>query len=295
MKIAIVGSNSFLANEIVNSTRFANHHFVLYGINNQRPSSDFIFFKYPEAPLDIESLLQADVIIYCAGAGIQSNLNEDVELIYELNSFLPIRMFNYLNSKNYTGKVITFGSYFEIGESKDSTPINENGILESQQRVPNEYCISKRVFSRFNSSKSFTFKNYQLFLPTIYSKNENPFRLIPYVVERVKNNQEMEFTEGSQIRQYLHTDDLVRFLGILIDNNTLESGFYNMAPDEFYSVKEVVKLIFQELNKPFIESYFGRKSGRDESMKILCMDNSKMKSTGFKPEVDLVSGIRKYL
>jgi nucleoside-diphosphate-sugar epimerase len=111
----------------------------------------------------------------------------------------------------------------------------------------------------------------------------------------LKNNQAMEFTEGSQIRQYLHTNDLVRFLAILIDGNTIKSGFYNIAPDEFYSVKDVVKLIFQELNIPFVESYFGRKSGRDESMKILCMNNSKMKSIGFQPKIDLISGIKKYL
>lgn len=294
MKIAIIGSNSFLAKEIFHSSKLNAHNFALYGISNDYYNSDFTFFKYPESPLNFDSLLIYDLIIYCAGAGIQSNLKESTDLIYELNTFLPIRMFNYLHAANYKGKVITFGSYFEIGENSDLTPFTEKMILESQLKLPNEYCISKRVVSRFNSSKLFSFSHYQLFLPTIYNKNENPLRLIPYVINNVKNNKEMEFTEGSQIRQYLHTDDLVSFIKMLIEKD-IEPGFYNLAPEEYYTVKELVKMIFELLDKPFVESYFGRKEGRDESMKMLCLDNTKMKNLGFKAEIDLENGIRRYL
>lgn len=295
MKIAVIGSNSFLAKEIIKSTYFYDVDFILYGIQNEGLSDNFTYFKYPEAQLDFKDLLKIDAIIYCSGAGIQSNLNEPIELLFELNSFLPIRLFNYLNCNGYKGKIMTFGSYYEIGENNNLVKYDENMILKSDNKVSLDYTQTKRVLSNYLYNKQLSFDFYHLFLPTIYNKAENPLRLIPYVINRLQNNLDLEFTKGEQIRQYLHTDDLVGFINLLLSSNDFEPGFYNVAPDEFYTIKELVKLIFEILEKPFIEDYFGRKDGRDDSMKVLCMNNNKMKSTGFTPSINLKSGIKFYL
>ena len=104
MKVAVIGSNSFLAREIIKSYEFANEELFLYGIENESKHTNFIHFQFPNNNLNFNEFLNKDVIIYCAGAGIQSNLKEEIELIYELNTFLPIRLINFLKQNKYNGK-----------------------------------------------------------------------------------------------------------------------------------------------------------------------------------------------
>lgn len=49
-----------------------------------------------EENIDMSTLKNSDVIIYAIGAGIQSNLNESVNLIYSLNVNVPINICNQL-------------------------------------------------------------------------------------------------------------------------------------------------------------------------------------------------------
>lgn len=295
MKIAVIGSNSFLAKEIIKSKFFEKENFILYGINNENLSPEFVYFKYPETNISFEDLLKTDAIIYCAGAGIQSNLNEDIELLYELNTFFPIRLLNFLNKKSYKGKTITFGSYFEIGENDSELAFNEDMILKSDNKIELDYTKTKKLLSTYISINKLNFPHFHLFLSTIYSKTESENRLIPYVIDKIKTNQNLEFTKGLQVRQYLHTSDLVRFIKLIFENNDIESGFYNVAPDESYSVKEIVQFIFKALNKPLDENCFNKIKGRDDTMKVLKMNNSKIKNLGFKTEIDIETGIKMYL
>lgn len=295
MKTAIIGSNSFLAREIIDAKIFPETNLHLMGVENEGNRSNFSFFKFPDVNLKFEYLLNFDCIIYCAGAGIQSNLKEEINLIYELNVFLPIRICNYLNQNNYKGKFLTFGSYFEIGDNSEDIKYSELDIIKSLNKVPNDYCISKRLLSRYVSSSFSTMQHYHLFLPNIYGRNENPNRLIPYVINNVLKKREMEFTEGTQMRQYLHIRDLIRFIDKAMNKEHLSAGIYNIAPDISYSVKEIVQTIFEILDTPFSKDFFGKKEGRDESMKILQMNNSKMKANRFTTEINLKSGILEYL
>lgn len=296
-RVVIIGSNSFIAKSISKSEKFFKQKLFHYGIENDSVAKEFILFKYPEHQINLRELLKIkpDLIIYCAGAGIQSNVSESTELIYHLNAFLPINLINFLEQEGYKGKFITFGSYFEIGDNNENLYFTEDNIQRSMLEVKNDYSISKRLLTRYLGSKNPNINFYHLFLPNLYGFGENPARLIPYTINKILNNEIMSFTEGTQIRQYLHIEDLVHFIEFIGLNQKIDSGFYNVVNEECYTVKEVVKLITQILHKPFHEEFFGKIKGRDSSMRVLKLDNSKMLSTEFKPKINLYDGIKTYL
>ncbi len=120
--------------------------------------------------LNYAELLDSDMIIYAAGAGIQSNLKENAELIYNLNVSVPVRICNNLKLHGYNGAFVSFGSYFELGENTTDHCFDEIELLSSQRKVVNDYSVSKRMFSTFISSAEMPYTTLHYILPTIHGE-----------------------------------------------------------------------------------------------------------------------------
>lgn len=300
MKVAIIGSNSFLAKYIIHELLRQNIEPVLYGTNSSTEFSSlkFTLFRFPEYLIDYSALLEYDSIIYTAGAGIQPNLSESCEIIYELNSFIPIRIANFLSSNNYKGKLITFGSYFEIGNEINVRYYSENELVASLKKVPNDYCVSKRILSRFLFSRPQNVNFYHLILPNIYGKGENSHRLIPYLINALSNNDPINLTTGEQVRQYIHATDVAKTIfDIIIEN--YPGGIYNLCNPEPVKIRELVKKVFElsgKKDKFGQNKLFGSKERIDTAMPYLLLNNVKATNTfKFQPVISTEEGIKTYL
>src|SRR6185312_4266123 len=300
MKVAIIGSNSFLAKYIIRELVRHNIEPALYGTasSTEFPSLKFTLFKFPEHPINYTDLREYDAIIYTSGAGIQANLNVTPELIYELNSFIPIRLATILLANNFKGKLITFGSYFEIGNEIRERYYSENEVVASLNEVPNHYCTSKRLLSRYLSSRPQALNFYHLILPNIYGKGENTQRLIPYLINAIKSKEEIKLTSGEQVRQYIHVADVAKTVLDIIKGN-YPKGFYNLCRNEPIQIKELVEKIFilcRQKNKFDSLNLFGSKERNDTAMPYLFLNNTKAVNTfKYQPKISIEEGIKTYL
>jgi len=134
--------------------------------------------------------------------------------------------------------------------------------------------------------------HYHIILPSIYGKNENENRLIPYLITSLENQKKLELTAGTQIRQFLHAKDVSEFV-LMICNKSIEKGVYNLASDNYNRVKDVVETVFNHFGKDFSD-VLGKIQRQDESMQVLLLDNSKAKKTGWQPKIELKEGILDY-
>lgn len=298
MKISIIGSDSFLAGYIIRELIKTSAELKLFGISEEIfPELSFTKFSFPSLPIKIDLLLESNAVIYCAGAGIQSNLIEDKELIYELNAFQPIKIFNQLIKNNFIGKFISFGSYFEIGDSQNEQSFNEKDLLSSRLAVPNDYCISKRIFSRFLDSVNSKIQFFHFILPNIYGKNENKSRIIPAVIQSIRSGIPMAFTTGTQVRQYLHVQDIANQVCNCVFEN-FNPGIYNLTNSERITVKDLILKIYKEMEAyeliPVLN--FGREERSDNKMPFLLLDDSKAKANlSWNPKINIKRGIKSYL
>ena len=296
MKVVVIGTNGLLSNAIGYYCNSNSYKLSMIGLNAPI-SHDFNFFHKVNLlaeEIDYSILCESDIIIYAAGAGIQSNLNESAEIIYGLNVTVPVKICNRLKTVDYKGVFVSFGSYFEIGSTNTDTYFNENDIVGSQLEVPNDYCISKRMLTRFFSSLKSNYKSWHFILPTIYGEEEASHRLIPYTLKSINEGRELKFTSGEQIRQYVYIDDVVEIVFKCLVFK-LNSGIYNIAGSEEFSVREIVEVLFNYMNIQVPTDAFGMEIRTDVQMKNLRLNGNLLNSLiNYKPSTKITEVCFKY-
>lgn len=296
MNVTILGTNGFLSCAIALYCNKKGYPVDMYGLDEPKGHDYHSFHKanLMTENLNMEEISKSDIIVYAIGAGIQSNLKEGNDLIYNLNVTVPVRICNALKAGGYQGKFITFGSVFEMGETTEERFFTEEDIQTSLAVAPNDYTVSKRMLTRFISSYKHDFTHWHFIIPTIYGESENPKRLIPYTINAIKNGEELHFTAGDQTRQYVHVSEVPRMIDLAFEKN-IPSGIYNIQGKETLTVKEIVSLIHKVLGKEVPEGCFGSAQRADVGMKYLALDGGKLKAeTGFEAIVRLEDVIKKY-
>ena len=275
MKLSILGCNGFLSTAIAKYANKVGWTLDMYGLDEPlgHKYDKFVQCNLMDAELDCSPLVNSDIIVYAIGAGIQANLKEGFNLIYNLNVTAPVTICNKLKELDYKGCFVTFGSVFEMGETKEAKFFTEEDVLTSTALAPSDYVVSKRMLSRFVTSYEHEFTHWHFIIPTIYGPGENPKRLIPYTINAIKNGEELHFTAGDQTRQYICVDEVPRLLDMAYDKN-LPSGMYNIQGKETLTVKEIVELIHHEFDKEVPEGCFGTAQRTDVGMKYLALDGS---------------------
>ena len=296
MKISILGTNGFLSTAIAKYAVAEGWTLEMYGL--QRPDDhDCNLFHQVDlmnSEMDCSTLLDSDLIVYAIGAGIQANLKEGYNLIYNLNVTVPVAICNKLKELGYKGTFVTFGSVFEMGATTEQRFFSEKDVLTSLCPAPNDYTVSKRMLSSFVSSYKHDFTHWHFYIPTIYGAGENPKRLIPYVVNAIKNDEELHFTAGDQVRQYVHVSEVPRILDLAL-SKSLPSGVYNIQGSETLSVKEIVTKIHHAMGKEVPAGCFGSVQRADAGMKYLALDGTKLKNAiGFEAEKNIEDTLNDY-
>lgn len=316
MKIAVIGASSFLARHCID-TLGNEHEIIMY--SRQKASwmlyknsldSTFLECIHPWKEFNLENdtiseFLEewsgADVVLYCMAAGVQPK-NQDSNIdIWQVNTFAPIELVEGLEANNFKGKLITFGSYFEIGNRNEEILLDEESFIINKSPQPNAYCLSKKTFSEYVANKhissSLSFTHLHCILTNIYGVGENSNRLLPYIFDRVKRGQHLDFSSGIQKRQYTHIRDVAECIKVIISNQ-VKSGIFHLTDDSTYTVREVIETALNYLaDKGFDISdvKFGEVTKRDSSMTFLGVSSKKAELLlNWNPKISLKQGISEY-
>lgn len=296
MKISILGTNGFLSTAIARHAIAAGWQVDMYGL--ARPEGHqydkFYEVNLMDSELDCSGLLGSDIVVYAIGAGIQANLKEGFNLIYNLNVTAPVSICNKLKELDYKGYFVTFGSYFEIGESKGKHCFTEEEILQSTYPAPNDYAVSKRMLSHFVASYKHDFTHWHFILPTIYGYGENPMRLIPYTINTIKQREQLKFTAGNQTRQYIHVSEIANIIE-RCSQCKLPSGIYNIEGNETKTIREIVGDIHKAMGKKMPQDCFGSIERADSGMAFLALDGTQLyNAINYKSTIRIIDCIDNY-
>ena len=289
MKIGILGSDSFVGKSL--HSKLVEYAVTGFSRSNKTAIPNWQEFNYPNQLPDPNNLLKFDVLIYCAGAGIQSNNKQTEEEIMNLNYHYPKKLISNLLANNWKGKWISFGSYLEYGTNHNS--------LKTEQELLNETNITNSFYGKSKRALSSFITGYKddnilhIIIPNVYGSGENTQRLIPYLLGNLKKNRPLKLSNRNKKRQYLHINDLIQFITYSIEHKI--SGTYNCGPKTHHSIQDLVDIALELVPRSTSKITFNDTLSHDQGILFLGMSNEKISSLRWNPEVELMDGMKDYL
>lgn len=155
-----------------------------------------------------------------------------------------------------------------------------------------KYGVCKDVLRRWAMSYSKT-EGLSTIWPRIffvYGPNEKPTRLVPSVIRALLNNEEAPCSHGEQIRDYIHVHDVASACIALLQIEA--QGVVNIGSGEPVRLKNIVKMIGEELGKSSLIRLGAIMSRNDEPDMIVANPSKMHDEIGWEPAFSLESGLK---
>ena len=193
-----------------------------------------------------------------------------------INSNLDILLKIYETTKDLeTLKlVMQFGSGEEYGNIE--APFTE--IMKEEPVSP--YAIAKLLTT---NTALMLYKNYNFPIcivrpSNLFGKYQTKDKFIPYILEKLKNNEEILTTFGEQKRDFIYIEDFIDIIQKLLEKSSLIRGeVINVGSGTSISLKDIILYLKEKLNSTS-EIKFGAIPYRENEMMDFCLDISKLES-----------------
>jgi UDP-glucose 4-epimerase len=189
--------------------------------------------------------------------------------------------------------------FIHTGSCSEYAPAETGHLITEDDPAapPSLYGAAKLCASLYGAAlaaeRDIPFLNLRLF--GVYGAGEAPYRLVPYLISKLREDQPVDLTPGEQVRDLLYLDDVVDALLAAATSDRLgESGIFNVCSGQGIRVREVAEQVAETMKKPKSLLRFGARAYRpDESMWIVGDNRRFAAVTGWLPRVSLAEGIRR--
>jgi len=113
--------------------------------------------------------------------------------------------------------------------------------------------------------------------------------MIPALIRALLEGREFPATDGEQVRDYLHVDDVAAGLATVVGSGV--SGVFNICSGEGIRVRRIMQMIGDQIGRAELIR-FGEQPRRDWEPQFICGDNSKLRSLGWRSGRELAEGLR---
>lgn len=110
----------------------------------------------------------------------------------------------------------------------------------------NRYVLHKKAIEEI--IKNHTTLYYIFRVPILISKSENPHTLINFLINKIKNDEELNIYKNA-IRYFINSEDLQMIISLILKKNLLTFGSYNVFCTNAVSIIEVIKILENVLCK----------------------------------------------
>lgn len=122
----------------------------------------------------------------------------------------------------------------------------------------------------------------------LYGPSEDPRRMIPALMRALVSGNEFPATEGEQVRDYLHVDDVASAFARMAEAGA--TGVFNVSSGRPISIRDLMLVAGRLTGKERLIK-FGAVPYRAWEPPFICGSNAQLKELGWKPRFDLESGL----
>jgi nucleoside-diphosphate-sugar epimerase len=166
--------------------------------------------------------------------------------------------------------------------SEEETPLRPATLYGASKDA------TRRVAAAFAALAGFELAWGRIFF--LYGPGEPHQRLLPLVTRALLAGEPAKVTAGTQVRDFMHVDDVARAFVAVLDSNA--QGAVNIASGTGVELRELVKLVGEAVGRPELIE-FGALPQRAGEPASLVADARRLRETvGFRPRHGLADGVR---
>lgn len=124
----------------------------------------------------------------------------------------------------------------------------------------------------------------------VYGPREPEARMVPSVIRSLLASQRCPLTTGSQIRDFLHVEDVADALAMVVRRNDI-TGVVNVAGGRPVAVADVARSIGAQLHRAELLGFGERPASADDAPSLWARPG-RLHDIGWRPRRDLADGLR---
>jgi len=297
--ILITGASGFIGNALY--ARLKNENYNIIGLDNffrgkNLKNQTIIKGSIFDKKILKKLIRKSDVIIHLVAINGTRNFYNIPDKVFEVSMRGAMILYDCLNEIGDKNKKILLASSGEVYGEPKKIPTDEKVSLVVKDIFNNRYSygggkICQDLIARYLISK--VVKECIIFRPhNVYGPNMGFDHVIPELMKKslkAKNKITIEGS-GKETRSFCYIDDFINGLIILIKKKINGFNIFNIGNDYEISINNLTKLIIKNSKKNLL---IKNKKLRTGSSKRRCPDIKKIKRLGYKPIVNLETGIKK--
>ena len=236
----------------------------------------------PGSCAQLLSRLQPECLLHLAWYAVPGKFWEATENIEWVRASLELLL---AFAKNGGTRVVVAGTCAEYdwseGECKeDTTPLFPSTLYGTSKRA------LERLVNTWNRQRAVSSAWGRVFF--LYGPDENPSRLVAYVVRSLLQNRLALCSDGHQLRDFLHVEDVASAFVFLLESQVV--GPVNIGSGKPIAVRDVLNEIGRYIGRPDL-LVFGARSSVGEPAAIWANIEKFTKEVLWVPRYDLKHGL----
>ena len=309
-KVCIVGANGYIGSELLANLK---KNYKIISVSRKKANKKKIktnIFKEIIGDIKLEKTItkiineKPEYIIFVASFNhFKSEKNFKLTLNNNNNSL--INLCKAISKNKNFKKIIYFSSFQVYGNYQEHTIINEKTIKNPK----NYYGLSHSINEDLLKIAKIKFNiNYDIIrLTNSYGYPALPTSDCWWLVVNdlcksyVDYKKIIMISDGKPFRNFIHLDDVIKFVRLLLNKKQLSSEIYNLSSNETVQIKKIAKKIYNNSNEKKKLKLFINK---DKIMKFkdlkfenpsFKISNKKLENLRFRPSITLNKGIEKLI
>jgi UDP-glucose 4-epimerase len=277
-RILISGSKGFVGRALISSLPSD-----LYDVSQIKSSQDLDLCDLRT----VDDLPNADIIVHLASKSYVPDSFTNPEKFYRNNFLSTLNLLEKAkknNSKFIFVSTYVYGrpSYLPIDENHPTSPLNP-------------YTQSKLICEELCNSYARDFGIDVIIIRpfNIYGPGQNSSFLIPTILNQLKLK-EINLNDPRPKRDYVHVDDFVNAIRIIIDKGFIGYNIFNIGTGKSYSISDIMNIIIAEnKNKIFVK--YSEIERKGEVLETIANINKFSNHFGWSPKIEFKDGIKNML
>lgn len=295
-RVLVTGASGHLGAHLVSAlVKLGSKVLALTGPRSDTSRLETIRNSIVIIPVDIRDVLWhrhkqfsggVDVVFHLAAAGINpkqrlAELMIDTNISGTFNALEAAREWK-VKRFVYCGSSSEYCSGIGLKEDERIAPVSEYGVTKASGGL-----LANVFFQRYGvpvvSVRPFM----------LYGPMEAPFRVVSHVIGLALKGQDIELSDGMQVRDWVYVDDAAEAFVLASAVLGVEGEVFNIASGQPHTVREVVEEILRLVGGPS-RPRFGALPRRAEDVDVLVGNSEKTwRVLGWKAQTGLREGLEK--